>query len=147
MAVVNAQRWRLVMPSFYFGSDNVGMASWWDWFLVLGFGEGKGREIEKKEERQGSAFWRKKKAGFVFIGFWKRFFLRLLLLLLLFFVFRFFFFFKILYWRGKLWGFQRWFCTLTNMQYVVFCASVNAEGPEAYQICHLLLVVQIGASF
>ena len=94
MAVINAQRWRLVMPSFYFGSDNVGMASWWDWFLVLGFGEGKGREIEKKEERQGSAFWRKKKAGFVFIGFWKRFFLRLLLLLLLlFFVFRFFFFF------------------------------------------------------
>ena len=84
------------MPSFYFGSDNVGMASWWDWFLVLGFGEGKGREIEKKEERQGSAFWRKKKVGFVFIGFWKRFFLRLLLLLL-FFVFRFFFFFFCVY--------------------------------------------------
>ncbi|XP_030962671.1 ACT domain-containing protein ACR4-like [Quercus lobata] len=24
-------------------------------------------------------------------------------------------------------------CTLTDMQYVVFRASVNAEGPEAYQ--------------
>ena len=43
----------------------------------MGFGEGKGREIEKKEERQGSAFWRKKKASFVFIRFWKRFFLHL----------------------------------------------------------------------
>ena len=41
---------------------------------MLGFGEGEGREIEKRREWQGSAFWRKKKAGFVFIGFWKRFF-------------------------------------------------------------------------
>ena len=87
MAVVSAQRWRsvlvsstmerLVMPSFYFGPDSVGMASWRDWFSVLGFWEGEGREIGKREERQGSegtAFWNKKKAGFVFIGFWKRFF-------------------------------------------------------------------------
>ena len=38
-------------------------------------------------------------------------------------------------------------CTLTDMQYVVFRASVNVEGPEAYQVCHLLLVVHIGVSF
>ena len=37
--------------------------------------------------------------------------------------------------------------TLTDMQYVVFCASVNAKGLEAYQVCHLLLVMQIGVSF
>ena len=79
MAVIRAQRWRSVMPSFYFKLDNVGMASWWDWFSMLGFGEGEGREIEKRREWQGSAFWRKKKAGFVFIGFWKRFFLHLFL--------------------------------------------------------------------
>ena len=28
--VVSAQRWRSVMPSFYFGLDSVGMASWED---------------------------------------------------------------------------------------------------------------------
>ena len=50
---------------------------------MLSFGEGKGREIEKREERQGSAFWRKKKAGFVFIGFWKRFYLSLFIYLFL----------------------------------------------------------------
>ena len=50
---------------------------------MLGFGEGKGREIEKREERQGFAFWRKKKAGFVFIGFWKRFYLSLFIYLFL----------------------------------------------------------------
>ena len=44
---------------------------------MLGFGEGEGREIEKRREWQGSAFWRKKKASFVFIRFWKRFFLHL----------------------------------------------------------------------
>ena len=38
-------------------------------------------------------------------------------------------------------------CTLTDMQYVVFHASINAEGPEAYQVCHPLLLVQIGVSF
>lgn len=38
-------------------------------------------------------------------------------------------------------------CTLTDMQYVVFHANIDAEGPEAYQVCHLLLVVQIGVSF
>ena len=43
---------------------------------MLGFGEGNGREI-------GSAFWRKKKAGFVFIGFWKRFYLSLFIYLFL----------------------------------------------------------------
>ena len=43
---------------------------------MLGFGEGKGREI-------GSGFWRKKKAGFVFIGFWKRFYLSLFIYLFL----------------------------------------------------------------
>lgn len=37
-------------------------------------------------------------------------------------------------------------CTLTDMQYVVYHASVDAEGPEAYQVCHfhfynLILVV------
>lgn len=26
-------------------------------------------------------------------------------------------------------------CTLTDMQYVVFHATVIAEGPEAYQVC------------
>ena len=44
---------------------------------MLGFGEREGREIEKRREWQGSAFWRKKKASFVFIRFWKRFFLHL----------------------------------------------------------------------
>ena len=44
---------------------------------MLGFGEGKGREI-------GSGFWRKKKAGFVFIGFWKRFYLSLFIYLFIF---------------------------------------------------------------
>ena len=39
------------------------------------------------------------------------------------------------------------FCTLIDMQYVVFRASVNAKGLESYQVCHLLLVVQIGVSF
>ena len=143
------------MPSFYFGSDSVGMASWWDWFLVLGFGEGKGREIEKKEERQGLRFGGKRRLVLYLSGFGKDFFCvyyyyyyYFLFSDFFFFVFMFFFFFfLILYWCGKLWGFQRWFCTLTNMQYVVFRASVNAEGPKAYQVCHLLLVVQIGASF
>lgn len=27
-------------------------------------------------------------------------------------------------------------CTLTDMQYVVFHANIDAEGPEAYQVCH-----------
>ena len=40
---------------------------------MLGFGEGEGREIDKREERQGFVFWRKKKTGFGLIGFWKRF--------------------------------------------------------------------------
>ena len=93
MVVVSAQRWRSVMPYFYFGPDIVGMASWRDWFSVLGFGEGEGREIEKREERQGFAFWRKKKAGFVFIGFWKRFFLSLFFLFFWFQKSFFFFFF------------------------------------------------------
>ena len=74
MAVISTQRWKSMVPSFYFRPDSVRMAPWRDWFLVLGFGEGEGREIDKREERQGSAFWRKKKAGFVFIRFWKRFF-------------------------------------------------------------------------
>ena len=82
MAIISTQRWRSVlvsstmersmMPSFDFGPNSMGMASWWDWFSVLGFWEGEGREIEKREERQGSegsAFWRKKKAGVVFFGF------------------------------------------------------------------------------
>ena len=51
---------RSVMPSFYFGPESVGMTSWQDWFLVLGFGEEEAREIEKRKERQGSLFWRKK---------------------------------------------------------------------------------------
>ena len=103
MVVVSAQRWRSVMPYFYFGPDIVGMASWRDWFSVLGFGEGEGREIEKREDRQGFAFWRKKKAGFVFIGFWKRFFLSLFFLFFWFqkrFFFWFFFFLNIvLMWK------------------------------------------------
>ena len=74
MAVISTQRWKSMVPSFYFRPDSVRMAPWRDWFLVLGFGEGEGREIDKREERQGFAFWRKKKAGFVFIRFWKRFF-------------------------------------------------------------------------
>ena len=63
MAVVSTQRWRSVlvsstmersvMPSFNFVPDSVGMASGRDLFSVLGFGEGEGREIEKREERQG----------------------------------------------------------------------------------------------
>ena len=43
---------------------------------MLGFGEEEAREIEKRKERQGSAFWRKE-VGFVFIRFWKIYFLRL----------------------------------------------------------------------
>ena len=62
---------------------------------MLGFGEGEGREIEKREDRQGFAFWRKKKAGFVFIGFWKRFFLSLFFLFFWFQKSFFFFFFNI----------------------------------------------------
>jgi len=27
-------------------------------------------------------------------------------------------------------------CTITDMQYVVYHGTVNAEGPEAYQVCH-----------
>ena len=95
MVVVSAQRWRLVMPSFYFGPDSVGMASWRDWFSVLGFGEGEGREIEKREDRQESAFWRKKKVGFVFIRFWKRFFFAFIFLVLE----KFFFFNILLTWK------------------------------------------------
>lgn len=30
-------------------------------------------------------------------------------------------------------------CTLTDMQYVVFHANIDAEGPEAYQVCHIFL--------
>ena len=41
---------------------------------MLGFGEGEGREIEKREEWQGSAFWGKKKVGFVFGWVWFGFF-------------------------------------------------------------------------
>lgn len=29
-------------------------------------------------------------------------------------------------------------CTLTDMDYVVFHANIDAEGPEAYQVCHHL---------
>jgi UTP:GlnB (protein PII) uridylyltransferase len=31
-------------------------------------------------------------------------------------------------------------CTLTDMQYVVFHANIDAEGPEAYQVCHFPLL-------
>ena len=68
---------------------------------MLGFGEGEGREIDKREERQGFVFWRKKKTGFVFIGFWKRFFLHFFL----FFWFqkRFFFWFFFFLNIGMMW--------------------------------------------
>ena len=63
---------------------------------MLGFWEGEGREIEKREERQGSegsAFWRKKKAGVVYIGFFLRFFFFFLVsekFLFLFFIFKYY---------------------------------------------------------
>ena len=88
MVVVSAQRWRLVlvsspmerlmMPSFNFRPDSVGMASGRDLFSMLGFGEGEGREIEKKEELQsmGLCFGGRRRLV-AFIGFWKRFFVRL----------------------------------------------------------------------
>ena len=83
MVVVSAQRWRSVlvnssmerwvMPSFYFRPDSVEMASWRDWFSMLGFGEWEGREIEKREEWQsvGLRFGgrRRQRVGFVFIEF------------------------------------------------------------------------------
>ena len=62
---------------------------------MLGFGEGEGREIEKREDRQESAFWRKKKVGFVFIRFWKRFFFAFIFLVLE----KFFFFNILLTWK------------------------------------------------
>lgn len=38
-------------------------------------------------------------------------------------------------------------CTLTDMQYVVFHASIDAEGPEAYQVCHLSFMKHAYALF
>ena len=86
MAVIAAQRWRSVlvsstmersvMPSFNFGPDNVGMASWQDLFSMLGFGEGEDREIEKREERQsmGMRFGGRRRLVLHLSGFGKDFF-------------------------------------------------------------------------
>ena len=57
---------------------------------MLGFGEEEAREIEKRKEPQGSAFWRKKEVCFVFIGFWKIYFLRFVFLVSKMFFFFFF---------------------------------------------------------
>ena len=41
-------------------------------------------------------------------------------------------------------------CTLTDMEYVVFHANIDAEGPEAYQVCYLtvsLFLLLIACSF
>ena len=95
MAVIGAQRWRSVlvsstmerpvMPSFNFGPDSLGMASWQDLFSMLGFGEGEDREIEKREERQsmGMCFGGRRRLVLHLSGFGKDFF---------FFAFMFFFF-------------------------------------------------------
>ena len=65
---------RSVIPSFNFEPDSMGMASWRDLFSMSGFGEGEGREIEKKEELQGMGLCLGGRRRLVaFIGFWKRF--------------------------------------------------------------------------
>lgn len=38
-------------------------------------------------------------------------------------------------------------CTLTDMGYEVFHANIDAEGPEAYQVCHIDLHAQCFALF
>ena len=70
---------RLVMPSFNFGPDSVGMASWQDLFSMLGFGEREDREIEKREECQsmGMRFGGRRRLVLHLSGFGKDFFLRL----------------------------------------------------------------------
>ena len=34
-------------------------------------------------------------------------------------------------------------CTLTDMKYVVFHASVDAEGPEAFQVLVIAIVIKL----
>ena len=123
MAVIGAQRWRLVlvsstmerlvMPSFNFGPDSVGMAYWQDLFSMLGFGEGEDREIEKREECQsmGMRFGGRRRLVLHLSGFGKDFFLRLCF---------FFFFF----------GFRKVFLFVFMFIYLFFkyCADVENYG-------------------
>ena len=81
---------RSVMPSFNFGPDSVGMASWQDLFSMLGFGEGEDKEIEKREECQsiGMRFGGRRRLVLHLSGFGKDFFLRLCFFFFFFFWFQ-----------------------------------------------------------